>query len=331
MMKRRDFIKLLGGAAAWPLAARAQQGDRVRRVAVLVGFAEADQARQSDIPAFRDILAKLGWIEPRNLRVDLRFAGGEADRIHDYATELVRLSPDVIVTAASATTREMQRQTRTIPIVITGAGDPGASGFVKNIAHPEGNTTGITNLYASIGGKWMELLKQAVPGVERVGLIYNPELNPASGSVYIPSAEEAARLLGVKSIRLPYQDAVDLVHGIEGFAAEPNGGLIVLPPPPTTADRATIRRLAVQHRLPTIYHVRAYAAEGGLLAYGSNEVDRWRRAASFVDRILRGAKVSELPLEFPTRFQLTINLKTAKAMGLTIPETLLLTADEVIE
>jgi putative ABC transport system substrate-binding protein len=329
---RREFITLLGGAASsWPLAARAQQSERVRRVAVLAGFAESDRMRQADIAALQEGLAKLGWVEPRNLRIDIRFAGGDADRIRDHAAELVRLSPDVIVTSTGATTREVQQQTSTIPIVVTGGGDPGVNGFVRNISHPEGNTTGITNLYASIGGKWLELLKQAAPMVGRVGLIHNPQLNTAPGSVYVTSLEEAARALGVESISIPFHDAVDLVRGIDEFAAEPNGGLIVLPPAPTAADRAAIRRLAAQHRLPNIFSTKQEAAEGGLLAYGSNEVDRWQRAASFVDRILRGAKVSDLPLEFPTRFDLTVNLKTAKAMGLTIPDTLLLIADEVIE
>jgi putative ABC transport system substrate-binding protein len=307
---------------------RAQQSDRLRRVGALGGLSEAD--RQAGIGVFRETLAKLGWVENRNLRIDLRFTGNDVDLIRVSAAELVTLSPDVIVTAGRAAIQEAQRLTRTIPIVITGGGDPAFSGFVKNIAHPEGNVTGITNLYASIGGKWLEVLKQAVPTTETVGLIVNPQLN-AGGSAYIPSIEEAARSLRIKLVRLPYQDAIDLTHGIEGFAAEANAGLIVLPPPPTTADRAVIRRLAVQHRLPTIWQERQYALEGGLLAYGSNDLDRWRRACSFVDRILRGAKVSELPLEFPTKFELAVNLKAAKAIGLTIPENFLLRADELFE
>jgi putative ABC transport system substrate-binding protein len=331
-MRRREFITLLGGAtAAWPLAARAQQSEQMRRIGVLPPFNEADQVNRVDIPAFRQGLAKLGWVEGRNLRIDVRFPGTDADRIRALAAELVSLAPDVIVTAGGAGTRELQRQTQTIPIVITGAGDVSANGVVKNIAHPEGNVTGIANLYASIGGKWLELLKQAAPTVERVGLIYNPQLNAAVGSVYIPSIEEAARALSVKVIKLPYQDAVDIVRVMDGFAAEVNGGLIVLPPPPAVSDRAAIHRLAAQHRLPAIWFAKQYAAEGGVLAYGSNELDRWRRACSFVDRILRGAKVSELPLEFPTKFELAVNLKVAKAIDLTIPENFLLRADELIE
>ena len=327
-MKRRDFITLAGGAVAWPLAALAQQGDRVRRVGVLPQLVEADSF--DDLAAFREALAKLGWIEDRNLRVDVRF-GVDPERIRTVAAELVDLAPDVIVTAGVVTTREMQRQTQTIPIVIAGVGDPSANGIIKNIAHPEGNITGITNLFASVGGKWLELLKQAFPKIETVGLIYNTQLNAVPGGYYISSVEEAARALTIKLIKLPYQDAVDITHGIDEFAAEPNSGLIVLPPPATPANRAVIRRLAAQHHLPAIWFDKQYVVEGGLLGYGSNDPDRWRHAASFVDRLLRGAKVSELPLEFPTRFELLINLRAAKAIGLTIPEAFLSRADEVIE
>jgi len=327
-MKRRDFITLTGGAVAWPLAALAQQGDRVRRVGVLPQLVEADSF--DDLAAFREALAKLGWIEDRNLRVDVRF-GVDPERIRTVAAELVDLAPDVIVTAGVVTTREMQRQTQTIPIVIAGVGDPSANGIIKNIAHPEGNITGITNLFASVGGKWLELLKEAFPKIKTVGLIYNTQLNAVPGGYYISSVEEAARALTIKLIKLPYQDAVDITHGIDEFAAEPNSGLIVLPPPTTPANRAVIRRLAAQHHLPAIWFDKQYVVEGGLLGYGSNDPDRWRHAASFVDRLLRGAKVSELPLEFPTRFELLINLRTAKAIGLTIPEAFLSRADEVIE
>jgi putative ABC transport system substrate-binding protein len=326
-MRRREFITLLGGAAAWPLAARAQRLDPVRRVGVL------SQSTTITIPvlALREELAKLGWVEGHNLRTELRFTGADTDRIHAYASELVSLAPDVIVTDILATTRELQHQTSTIPIVVTGIGDPGTNRLVKDIAHPEGNTTGITNLFASIGGKWLELLKQASPQLERVGLIYNAQLITSDAGGYFPSIEEAARSSAVKVIKLPYRDAVDIVHEIDAFAADSNGGLIVMPPPPNAANREALLRLAVRHRLPSIHIARGYAAEGGLLSYGSNTNDRWRRAASFVDRIFGGAKVSDLPVEFPTKFELVVNLKTAKAIGLTIPESFLLRADEVIE
>jgi putative ABC transport system substrate-binding protein len=325
MIKRRQFITLLGGAAAWPLAARAQQGERVRRVGML-----AAGPGQTYIDAFRDGLAKLGWVEARNLQIDLRSGGGDADRIRAYAAELVSLAPDVIVTGTLAATRAVQQQTQTIPIVITGAADPVANGIVKSLARPEGNTTGVTNLFFSIGGKWLELLKEAAPRLERVALIYNAQVSSGLGG-YMPSIEEGARLLGVKAIKFPYRAAVDLVQGIDAFASEPNGGLIVLPPPPVGADRGTILRLAARHRLPAIYSDRFLAAQGGLMAYGSDSVELSRRASYFVDRILRGTKVSELPVEFPTKFELVINLKAAKAIGLEVPPIMLARADEVIE
>jgi putative ABC transport system substrate-binding protein len=326
-MRRREFITVLCGAATWPLAARAQQGERVRRIGMLASGTENDQASQTYIAALRDGLAQLGWVEPRNLRIDLRFGGGDAERIRTHAAELVSLSPDVIVTTTSAATRAAQQQTHTIPIVITGVGDPVGNGLVKSFARPEGNTTGVTSRLPSIGGKWLELLKEAAPGLARVALIYNA--NPDVG--YFPSIEEAARRLAVTAIKTPYRDAVDLVHGIDAFASEPSSGLIVLPPRPADANRGAILRLAAQHRLPTIYQDRALAVEGGLMAYGSDGADIYRRASYFVDRILRGTKVSELPVEFATKFELVINLRTAKAIGLTVPEALLLRADELIE
>jgi putative ABC transport system substrate-binding protein len=330
-VKRRQFITLLGGAATWPLAARAQQGERMRRIGVLSEGAENDEMAHAAITALKEGLAKLGWDEGRNLRIELRFGGADTRQFLAYAAELVGLAPDAIVTESGATTRAVQQQTRSIPIVITGAGDPAFTGMVKSLARPEGNVTGITNLYASIGGKWLELLKEAAPQVERVAIVHNPQLNTAVGSGYVPSIEEAARTLAVKVISIPYRDAVDIVRATDAFAAEPNGGLIVLPPTPTAANRETILRLAAEHRLPAIYSGRPQVGEGGLIAYGSVPTDRFRRAASFVDRILRGAKVSELPVEYPTKFELVINLKTAKAIGLTIPEAFLLRADELIE
>jgi len=328
-MRRREFITLLGGAAAaWPLGARAQQGERVRRVGMLHGATELDKSTSDRISVFREGLAKLGWVEPRNLRIDLRFAGGEAGRIRAGAAELVSLAPDAIVSATGPATRELQRQTQTIPIIITGLGDPTAGGIVQNISRPEGNITGITNLYASIPGKWVELLKQVSPSIERIGLVHNAQI---AGPAALAVIEGAARALSVKTIEIPYQDAVDLVYGIDGFGAEANGGLIVLPPTPNASNRAVIRRLADRHRLPAIYPFGELAAEGGLMAYGSNPLSNYQRAAYFVDRILRGAKVADLPLEFPTKFELVINLKAAKAIGLTVPENLVLLADEVIE
>jgi putative ABC transport system substrate-binding protein len=331
-MRRRDFITSVGGAvAAWPLAARAQQGERVRRIGIVLGGTD-DQVAQMELTAFRQGLEGFGWIDGRNLRIDVRFGGGDPDRFRAYARELVGLAPEVIVTGSGAATRAVQQQTQTIPIVITGVGDPVTNGIVKSLARPEGNITGVTNLYLSIGGRWLQLLKEAAPEVERVGLVYNARVLPNDTSYgYFPTIDEAAGALAVQAIRIGYHDAVDLVHAIDEFATRPNGGLIVIPPAPIAANREVVRRLAAQHRLPAIYHNKEYAAEGGLMAYGSDPVDQYRRASSFVDRILRGAKVSELPVEFPTKFELTINLKTAKAIGLTIPEGFLTRADELIE
>jgi putative ABC transport system substrate-binding protein len=327
-MKRRAFIAGLGSAAAWPVVARAQQADRIRRVVVLVNGAENDQAIQRYVAAFREGMAKLGWLEEHNFRIDVRFGGGNIDSIRANAAEMVNVAPDVIVTGTAAVTKAVQQQTQTIPIVITAVGDPVANGIVTSLTHPEGNTTGLTNLFFSIGGKWLQLLTEAAPRVERVALIYNFQLGI---SAYLASIEDAARHLAVTVTKMPYRNALDIVRAIDAFGVEPNGALIVMPPPPTASNRETIVRLAMQYGLPSIDQARRHTTDGGLMAYGPDNSDIWRRAASYVDRILRGTKVNELPVEFPTKFELSINLKTAKALGLTIPETLLATADEVIQ
>jgi len=330
-MRRREFITLLGGAAAaWPLAARAQQDGRVRRIGLLIGRAESDLLSQASRAALQEALAKLGWIEGRNLRSDVRFAADDLNRLRAHATELVKLAPDVIVTYAAVATRAVQQQTQTIPIVLVGGGDPEAIGLVRNIARPESNTTGFSGPEPSIASKWLELLKEAAPRVTRVAIIFNPELAPTA-PIYISLIEAAAPALGLRAIKTPVRNAIDIARAIDAFAAEPNGGLLVLPPPNTTAIRETIIPLAVQHRLPAIYPGQADAAAGGLLAYSADSVDASRRAASYVDRLLRGAKVADLPVQFPTKFALVINLKTAKAIGLDIPAFLRQRANEVIE
>ena len=240
------------------------------------------------------------------------------------------LAPDVMVTDSGAATRTMQQQTKTIPIVFTGAGDPVANNLVRNIARPEGNVTGFSAAEPSIAGKWVELLKEAAPRLARVAIIFNPELS-FTASNYISSIETAALALAVQTIRTPIRNSVDIVRAIDAFAAEPNGSLVVLPPSPTTAIRDTIFQLSAQHRLPTFFFARDDVAAGGLMTYSTDTADRYRRAAAYVDRLLRGAKVSDLPVQFPTKFQLIVNLKAAKAIGLTIPETFLLRADELIE
>jgi putative ABC transport system substrate-binding protein len=329
-MKRREFITLLSAAGvAWPIAARAQQGERMRRVGALIGGAGNDTASQRYAAAFREGLAKLGWMDGGNLRLDLRFAVGDFDRGSATAAELVSLAPDVIFVSTGTATRAMQQQTQKIPIVFAGpTGD-----IVKNVARPEGNITGFPILYPSIAGKWVELLREAAPRIARVALIRNPAGTGFADTAYIPAIEEAAPALAVKVIAAPFQNNAELERAIGAFAAEPSGGLIVMPGTDTSTreNRDLIRNLAAKHRLPTIHWDNSYPAEGGLMSYGSDFADLHRRAASYVDRILRGAKVSELPVERPTKFELVINVKAAKAIGLTIPEAFLLRADMLIE
>jgi putative ABC transport system substrate-binding protein len=329
-MRRRAFITCLGGAAVWPLAARGQQGVRVRRIGLLITGPESDPIYQAYMTALREGLEALGWTEGRNLHADARFVGGDSKRVGTYAQELVNLAPDVIVCSGALQTRAVQQQTRTIPIVFVQVGDPVASGVVQNIARPEGNTTGVTNLFLSVTGKWVELLKEVAPGIARVALVFNPEF-PVNGN-YIAAIEAAAATAGIKATRAPFDNAAEIVCTIDAFAAEPNGGLIVVPPPLAWNDRALILRLALQDRLPVIFDDRLHAVEGALLSYGPNGADLFRRGAStYVDRILRGAKPADLPVQFPTKFDLVVNLKTAKAIGLTVPPALLARADEVIE
>jgi putative ABC transport system substrate-binding protein len=326
-MHRREFLTLLGGsAAAWPHAARAQQDGRVRRIGYLSPMGELDPQARAYLAAFREGLAKLGWTEARNVRLDVRFARGDIDYVRGFAAELAKLAPEVIVTGAGAATRAMQQQTPTIPIVFVGTGDPAP--MVSNIARPEGNTTGFSNFYASLGSKWLELLKEIAPRITRVALLFNPDF---SGGQYFASIEQGAPTLGLKVIRSPFRDAPGLESAIGTFAAEPDGGLLVTGLTPIPAQREMLFRLATRHRLPAIYQSVVAVHDGGLIGYGPDQVDNYRRATIYVDRILHGAKVSELPVQFPTKFELVVNLKTAKAIGLTIPEAFLLRADEVIE
>ena len=323
MMKRRDFITLLGGvAAAWPLAARAQQEEKVRRIGVLAGTIEPTW-----LAALRDGLAKLGWIEGHNLRIDLRFTLGDPARMRADAVELVSLAPDVIVTTNRPGTAAVQEQTKTIPIVFTAGGDPVSNGLVQNIARPEGNTTGFTNTVDSISGKWLELLKEAAPHITRAALVFNPRTVNAA---YFHSIESAALQLGVQAVNTPVRDSLELVRAIDAFAAEPNGGLLIVAVLPGDSYQI-LHRMAAQHRLPAIHSNRGRVADGGLMTYATDFLDIERRVAAYVDRLLRGAKISELPVQFPTKFNLVINLKAAKAIGLAIPPTLIARADEVIE
>jgi putative ABC transport system substrate-binding protein len=328
-MQRRDFITILGGAAAaWPLAAKAQQDGRVRRIGIMQSTSEDDPGTQANVAAWRNELAKLGWVEGRNLRVDLRYTAGNPDRMRVSARELLSVGPDVIVVGGQAGTRVLQQQTRTIPIVFVQVGDPVENGLVTSLARPESNTTGITNLYASIVGKWVELLREAAPRVARVAIVFHPDTAPES---YLTSVETVASALGVPAIRAPVRNPLDVVRALDAFAAQPDGGVIAVPPFGASSTLDMIIRLAAQHRLPSIYSGRFAVADGGMMAYGTDSVDLYRRAASYVDRILRGAKPGDLPVQYPTKFELVINLKTARAIGLSIPEAFLLRADELIE
>jgi putative ABC transport system substrate-binding protein len=327
-MRRREFIGLLGGAAvALPCGAPAQESGRVPLIGGLVGQEESDTVSRSERAALQEGLARLGWIEGRNLRIEWRFGAADANRIAAAASELVSLSPHVIVAGGASPARAAQQATRTIPIVFTGGGDAAVIGLVKNIVRPEGNITGFSNSEPQIGGKWLELLKAAAPHVTKVAIAFNPDLGPTAPS-YIASAEVAAQRHSVQAVKLPFQNAVELVRAVDAFAAEPNGGLMLLPPSPL---RITVLQLAVQHRLPAIYSAKAITLGGGLLSYSTDTIEQNRRAASYVDRILRGAKIADLPVQWPTKYQLVVNVKTAKAIGLTIPEAFLLQADELIE
>jgi putative ABC transport system substrate-binding protein len=319
-MKRREFIGLFGGTAAtWPLVARGQQGDRVRRIGFLAG---TRPGQLEEMSAFREELTKLGWTDGHNLRIDEFHPIGSSDRAI-YAAKLVELGPEAIVAAGGADTLALGDKTSTIPIITIGAGDVFGR-LVKDIAHPERNVTGVSSLFSSFGGKWLELLKEAVPRLENVAYVRAP----AEYTNFCPSIAEASHPLAVQATDITYGNGVDLVHRIDEFAATPNAGLIV-PPASFSANEEAIVALAAQHRLPTV--VGNLPKAGALICYGPDYVDLFRGGARFVDRILRGAKVSELPVEFPTKFELVINLKTARGLGLDLPAALLTRADEVIE
>jgi putative ABC transport system substrate-binding protein len=300
--------------------------DTAHRLAI--GGAENNLELRAVGTALSEALAKLGWIEGRNLRIELRFGEGDPDRIRAYAVELVRLAPDVIVSGGGGANEALRKQTQTIPIVFTAGQDAVVGGLARNISRPEGNITGFSSREPSIAGKCLELLKEAAPRVAKVAVIFNPEMIPDTGPFYIASIEAAASALGIEAIKTPVRNAIELVRALDSFAADSNGGLVVLPP---AQSRDTIFQLAAQHRLPAVYTNRSDAAAGGLLAYAADTADVGRQAAVYIDRLLRGAKVSELPVQFPTKYDLVVNLKTAKALGLAVPPSILLRADEVIE
>jgi ABC-type uncharacterized transport system substrate-binding protein len=329
-MKRRDFITLLGGAAAaWPLAARAQQ-ERVRRIGVLMAFAESDREGQSFVAAFREGLQKPGWTEGRNIRIDTRWAAGDTEAMQRLAKELVALQPELILSPTTATTAALLQQTRTIPIIFVNVADPIGSGFVASLSRPGGNITGFITMEPTMAGKWLELLKEIAPRVARAALLFNPA-TATYFDIYLKPFKAAALSFGVEAIAAPVRDSSDIESVLAAQAPEPNGGLIVLPDPFLNAHREAITSLAARYRLPAVYPHRIFTDAGGLLSYGNDLSDNYRRAASYVDRILKGEKPGELPVQIPVKFELVINLKTAKALGLEVPLFLQQRADEVIE
>jgi putative ABC transport system substrate-binding protein len=328
-MKRRELITLVCGAAAWPLAALAQQAERMRRVGALMAYDESDQEAKARVAMFREGLQELGWTDGRNIQINIRWATG-AEKINRLAQELTASQPDVILSSTTPTTESLLRQTRTIPIVFATVADPIGSGFVTSLPRPGGNTTGFTNIEGSMAGKWLELLKQIAPRVNRVVLLFNPATAPYA-QIYIDPFRNAAAALAVEAIVTPVGDTSELETALAALASAPDGGLMVMPGPFMSNRSEQITSLTVRHRLPAVFPFRYYAELGGLLSYGSDQHDNYRRAAAYVDRILRGDKVGELPVQAPVKFALTINLKTAKALGLTVPPALLAQADEVIE
>jgi putative tryptophan/tyrosine transport system substrate-binding protein len=329
-VKRRTFITLLGGAAAWPLAARAQQADRMRLIGVLMAYAESDPEGQAWVAAFRERLQKLGWAEGRNIRIATRWATPDVEAMQRFAKELVALQPDLILSQSTPTTAALLQHTRTIPIIFANIADPVGSGFVASFPRPGGNATGFVLFEPTMAGKWLELLKEIAPRVNRVAFLFNPA-TATYFEYYTNPFKAAAASFGVEAIAAPVHDRSELESAFAAQAREPNGSLIVLPDSFLNAHSVEITSLAARYRLPAVYPYRLYIKVGGLLSYGNDVFDNYRRAAGYVDRILKGAKPSELPVQAPVKFELVINLKTAKALGLDVPPLLQQRADEVIE
>ena len=332
MMKRRDFITLLGGAAAaWLLAARAQQGDRVRRIGVLMAYADSDPEGHAFIAAFQEGLQQLGWTVGRYLQIDTRWATpGDVEALQRLAKELVVLQPDLILSHSTPTTATLLQQTRSIPIIFVFVSDPLGSGFVTSFARPGGNVTGFIVMEPTMPGKWLELLKEIAPRVARVAFLFNPTTAPYA-EYYLKPFKAAAPSFAVEAVAAPVRDISELASVIATQAREPNGGLIVMPDAFTASHRAEITSLAARYDLPAVYPFRYFTELGGLLSYGNDQIDNFRRAAVYADRILKGAKPTDLPVQAPVKFTLTVNLKTAKALGLDVPALLQQRADEVIE
>ncbi len=327
---RRKFMAAISGVSlAWPLAARAQQSDRVRRIGALMGFAEEDEVWQAYLATFRQRLQDLGWTDGRNVRIDYRFTGENTERIRIAAEELVALAPDVIFVSTNPAVSALMKATRTIPIIFTWVSDSVGSGFVASLARPGGNITGFHNFEPALAGKWLGVLKEIAPGVRRAAVVHVPEIT--ANVAFLRVAEAASTSLGMTVRGTGVRNAADIERVLTEFAREPNGGLIVTPSPLTATRRELIIALAARMGLPAIYPFRFYTISGGLISYGIDQTELVREAASYVDRILRGANPGELPVQLPTKYQLVINLKTAKALGLTVPNSMQLLADEVIK
>ena len=330
-MRRRDFISLAGGAAViWPLVAHGQQPERMRLIGVLSSLAETDSEAQAWDAAFRTRLIELQWIDGRNVHIEYRWGAGSVDRMQLFAKELVRLNPDVLVTISTPATAALQAETRTIPIVFAWVSDPVGSRFVSSLANPGGNITGFINIEASVIGKWLTLMREIAPQVSRIGFLFNPQTAPFA-QYYLYTFRSAAAALAIEAIDAPVHSTEEVEAFMTKLGREAGAGLVIMSDTSMNVYRKTIYSLAERYRLPTIYPYRFFVTEGGLMSYGIDVADLLRGAASYVDRILRGEKPSELAVQQPTKFELVINAKTAKALGLTIPQTLLATADEMIE
>jgi putative ABC transport system substrate-binding protein len=327
--RRKFVVALAGAAAAWPLAARAQQGDRMRRIGVLMSLDENDPLTKANLSAFTQALVGLGWADGRNVRMEPRWYGDDINRSRALAQVLVGLQPDIIVTGTTAATVAVQRETRTIPIVFVNLADPVASGLVPRLNQPGGNITGFAVYEASLGGKWLELLSEIAPGLKRAALMFNPDTSPASA--FMPSLETAARSLKVVPITAPVRSDAEIETAIIALGREPGGGLVVTSDAFMTAHRVPVILAAVRNNVPAVYHNSNFARDGGLLSYGPDPVDGWRRAATYVDRILRGEQPGDLPVQLPTKFEMVLNLKSARALGLAVPPSILLRATEVVE
>jgi putative tryptophan/tyrosine transport system substrate-binding protein len=327
---RRQFLATLGGAVAWPLAARAQQADRVRRIGALIGAPTADNPdAQANIGTFLQVLQQLGWTDGRNVRIDIRWGAGNADEIRKYAAELAALAPDVIFASGTASVGPMLQATRTVPIVFANVADPVGAGFVDSLARPGGNASGFIQFEYSLSGKWLELLKQIAPGVTRAAVLRDPAITSGIGQFAV--IQSVAPSVGVEVSAINVRNAGEIERAVTAFARSSNGGLIVTASALAVLHRQLIIALAARHKLPAVYYRRYFVTSGGLISYGYDVVEQFRGAAGYVDRILKGATPADLPVQAPTKYELVINLKTAKALGLEVPPTLLARADEVIE